>query len=196
MKTLVLNVSGTLTHSEYKLGIGFEILKRPGLSVFLSQMAQSYELVLFGDQERAFIEEIAMALDPNQQMFTGHLGRECTIVKDGRYVKDFSYLGRPIKEVIYIDFSKDTAPFHQDNVIVLPEFEGDLNDRALYEIIPFMKHLASRPGDVRDEIRLYGSENTAANFNAMRAQRRDMIIRQQERGLSGVFSNLSKAQSL
>ena len=65
MKTLVLNVSGTLTHSEYKLGIGFEILKRPGLSVFLSQMSQNYELVLFGDQERNFIEEIAMALDPN-----------------------------------------------------------------------------------------------------------------------------------
>jgi len=36
MKTLVLNVSGTLTHSEYKLGVGFEIMKRPGLSVFLS----------------------------------------------------------------------------------------------------------------------------------------------------------------
>mmetsp|Transcript_9901 Transcript_9901/g.12290 ORF Transcript_9901/g.12290 Transcript_9901/m.12290 type:complete len:131 (+) Transcript_9901:630-1022(+) len=49
MKTLVLNVSGTLTHSEYKLGVGFEILKRPGLSVFLSQMAQNYEMVLFGD---------------------------------------------------------------------------------------------------------------------------------------------------
>ena len=34
-KTLVLNVSGTLVHSEYKLGVGFEIIKRPGLSVFL-----------------------------------------------------------------------------------------------------------------------------------------------------------------
>jgi len=65
MKTLVLNVSGTLTHSEYKLGVGFEILKRPGLSVFLTQMSQNYEMVLFGDQERSFIEEIAMALDPN-----------------------------------------------------------------------------------------------------------------------------------
>lgn len=36
MKTLVLNVNGTLTHSEYKLGVGFEIMKRPGLSVFLT----------------------------------------------------------------------------------------------------------------------------------------------------------------
>jgi len=49
MKTLVLNVNGTLTHSEYKLGVGFEIMKRPGLSVFLTQMSQKYEVVLFGD---------------------------------------------------------------------------------------------------------------------------------------------------
>ena len=38
-KTLVLNVTGTLTYSEYKLGVGFEVLKRPGLSLFLQQMA-------------------------------------------------------------------------------------------------------------------------------------------------------------
>ena len=81
-------------------------------------------------------------------------------------------------------------------MIVLPEFDGDLNDRALYEIIPFLKHLASRPGDVREEIRTYGSENTADSFNALRAQRRNIILRQQERGLSGVMSNISKAQGL
>ena len=91
--------------------MGFEILKRPGLSVFLAQMAQNYELVLFGDQERNFIEEIAMALDPNLQMFQGILGRECTIVHNGKYVKDFSYLGRPVKDIIYLDFDKEKAPF-------------------------------------------------------------------------------------
>lgn len=112
MKTLVLNVSGTLTHSEYKLGVGFEVMKRPGLSVFLSQMSQNYELVLFGDQERGLIEEIGNALDPTMQTFSGILGRECTIVRNGKYVKDFSYLGRPVKEVVYLDFSNETAPFH------------------------------------------------------------------------------------
>jgi hypothetical protein len=34
-KVLVLNLSGTLVHTEYKLGSGFEVMKRPGLSVFL-----------------------------------------------------------------------------------------------------------------------------------------------------------------
>lgn len=52
MKVLVLNLSGTLVHTEYKLGVGFEVVKRPGLSVFMQRMARNYELVLFGDQEQ------------------------------------------------------------------------------------------------------------------------------------------------
>ena len=139
------------------------------------------------------IEEIGMHLDPQMQMWSGILGRECTIVKDGKYIKDFSYLGRPIKEVIYIDFDSAKAPYHKDNMIVLPEFDGDIDDRALYEIIPFLKQMAEQPGDVREEIRLYTSDNTAKNFNAMRSQRRQMIMRNKERGLSGVITNLSKA---
>ena len=102
-------------------------------------MAGNYEVVLFGDQERSFIEEVAQALDPNQMTFGGILGRESTIVENQKYIKDFSYLGRPIKEVIYIDFTDEMVPYHKTNCIVLPEFDGDMNDRALYEILPFLK---------------------------------------------------------
>jgi hypothetical protein len=51
MKVLVLGLSGNLIHTEYKLGVGFEVQKRPGLSVFLQRMARNYEVVIFGDQE-------------------------------------------------------------------------------------------------------------------------------------------------
>jgi len=47
------------------MGVGFEILKRPGLSTFLNRMMRNYEIVLFGDQEGGFVHEIADALDPN-----------------------------------------------------------------------------------------------------------------------------------
>ena len=79
-----------------------------------------------------------MALDPNGMTFTGFLGREATIVKDGLYIKDFSYLGRPIKDVIYLDFTDQTVPYHKSNCIVLPEWTGDMDDRALYDIVPFL----------------------------------------------------------
>lgn len=50
-KVLVLNLNGTLIHSEYKFGVGFELLKRPGLTMFLNTMARNFEVVVFGDQE-------------------------------------------------------------------------------------------------------------------------------------------------
>lgn len=50
-KCLVLNLNGTLIHSEYKFGVGFELLKRPGLGMFINTMARNYEVVIFGDQE-------------------------------------------------------------------------------------------------------------------------------------------------
>ena len=105
-------------------------------------MSQNYEVVLFGDTERSIIEEIAQALDPNQQIFSGILGRESTISSNGMYVKDLSYLGRPLDQVVYLDFTRDTAPFQKDNVIVISEFQGDGQDRDLYDIMPFLKHLA------------------------------------------------------
>lgn len=60
------------------------------------------------------------------------------MIKGQQYIKDFSYLGRPLHEVIYIDFMDETVPYHQENVILLPEWKGDLDDRALYDIIPFL----------------------------------------------------------
>jgi mitochondrial import inner membrane translocase subunit TIM50 len=50
-KTLVLNLSGTMIHSEYKLGSGFEILKRPGLDYFLQRIIKYYEVVIFADED-------------------------------------------------------------------------------------------------------------------------------------------------
>jgi len=39
-KTLVLNLRGTLVHSDYKFGVGFEVQKRPGLSMFINRLSK------------------------------------------------------------------------------------------------------------------------------------------------------------
>lgn len=85
------------------------------------------------------VAEVCEALDPNGEIIAGRLGRESTIWKNNRYVRDFSYLGRPLNEVVYLDFCQENAPFHKANVIVLPEFKGDRDDRELYDLIPFLE---------------------------------------------------------
>jgi mitochondrial import inner membrane translocase subunit TIM50 len=82
-KTLVLNLRGTLIHSEYKFGVGFEVQKRPGLSTFINRLGRQYELVIFGDEESGIIMDICMALDPKSIYIPGRFGREATSLHDG-----------------------------------------------------------------------------------------------------------------
>lgn len=84
------------------------------------------------------IHEVCEHLDPNTQMIAGKFGRESTALKDGKYVKDLSYLNRPIGEIIYVDFDDDHVEYHQDNCILLPKFEGSADDRELIDLIPFL----------------------------------------------------------
>lgn len=141
-KTLVLNLRGTLIHSEYKFGVGFEVQKRPGLSMFLNRLSRQYELVIFGDEETGIIQDICMALDPQQMMIPGRFGREATLLKNGQYIKDLSYLNRPVKDIIYMDYSDEKAAFHKDNCLILPYWDGENTDRELYDILPFLESLA------------------------------------------------------
>lgn len=88
-------------------------------------------------------------------------------MKNGKYVKDLSYINRPVKDIIYLDFSDETVDFHKDNAIILKEFKGEEDDRDLIDLIPFLDRklekiiaftmnlfldLAKYNGDVRREI--------------------------------------------
>lgn len=50
-KTLVLNLNKTLISYNYKMGKGFEIIKRPGLNKFLLELSNHYEIVVFGTED-------------------------------------------------------------------------------------------------------------------------------------------------
>lgn len=67
------------------------------------------------------------------------LGRESTLLKNGKYIKDLSYMNRDLKDVVYVDFDDEKAEFHKDNVLILPRWEGDPGDRELYDIMPFLE---------------------------------------------------------
>jgi TFIIF-interacting CTD phosphatase-like protein len=39
------------------------------------------------------------------------------------------------------DFDDEKVKFHKDNAVVLPRWEGDSNDRELYDIMPFLESM-------------------------------------------------------
>lgn len=56
-------------------------------------------------------------------------------------------MNRDIKDIIYVDFDDQKAEFHKDNVLIIPRWEGDKNDRELYDILPFLESTTS-PSDL------------------------------------------------
>lgn len=75
--------------------------------------------------------------------------------------------------MVYVDFSDEPVIYHKDNAIVIPKFEGDVDDHALIDLLPFLVHLAKHKGDVRKEIKRYGgSEDCIKKYqDEMQAKR-------------------------
>lgn len=108
-KTLVLNLTGTLVHTNYVFGKGLIVSKRPGLQQFLKKAVQNYELVVFSDDDSIMIQTLLPSIDPRQQYFVAFFGQECMLLSGKKYVKDLKYLNRDPRKVIVIDKSKDAA---------------------------------------------------------------------------------------
>jgi mitochondrial import inner membrane translocase subunit TIM50 len=123
------------------------------------------------------VSEVCEALDPTYSMIMQRLGRESTLLKNGKYIKDLSYMNRDVKDMVYLDFDDDKAEFHKDNCIILPRWEGSSDDRELYDLMPFLENLAGAPGsDVRNEIKKYGREGTGKKYIEMQSARKEFIL--------------------
>jgi hypothetical protein len=77
----------------------------------------------------------------------------------------------------------------QDNVLILPRWEGDPSDRELYDIMPFLESnkntikffadLGQSHGvDVRQELKRYGREGTGKKYMELQNARRELILKQ------------------
>lgn len=83
-------------------------------------------------------------------------------------------------------------PYHKDNTIILPSWSGDMDDRALYDILPFLLSISQKPVDVRDELKKVGRTNTAEYFNRMQAQRRQTVMEMRQKGIVGAMTSIEK----
>lgn len=64
----------------------------------------------------------------------------------------------------------------------MPRWEGDANDRELYDIMPFLENLGNAHGaDARKEIQKYGKEGTGRKYMELQNARKEFILKQRVR---------------
>lgn len=174
---LVLNVDDLLLHVHYDgIQYGTRVQKRPHLKQFLEELNKYYEIVLFADSSIHFVAESIMKLEQSIRFDSHKLGLEYTTGSGRGIVKDLSKLGRPLSDVVFLEWKKNAYKFQPENTIVVPRWKGETKDTLLLDVLPFLISLSQIKGheDFRTTLKKWGNskdgeaapvENIIKNYN-------------------------------
>merc|ERR1740128_74152 len=155
--TVVLELTGCLVKSDWTHKHGWRFQKRPGLDVFLSQIGYpNFEVVIWTVENGMTFWAIINGMDPNNQYIMYRLFRDATRFKNGTHVKELNCLNRDLKKVIVIDWNKSSTQDNPDNAFTVPKWNGDMNDRSLFDLAQFLNEIKdSDVDDVREVLQYY-----------------------------------------
>lgn len=158
--TLVLELKDVLVHPEYDRKSGWRFRKRPGVDAFLNQLGPPlFEVVIYTHEAGFSASPVIDGLDPNG-MIMYRLFRDATRYTDGVHLKDLSALNRDLSKVIMIDCDEKAASDNIRNAIILKKWEGDPQDKTLFDLVPFLQTIAtSNVDDIRAVLDFYRKED-------------------------------------
>lgn len=162
-KSLILDLDETLVHSSFRPPASDEVIElpveidnkkfrvyvlvRPNAVQFLKELQAYYELIIFTASLAKYANPLMDILDEDR-CCSARLSRDHCTFYQGMYVKDLAELGRDLRDVLIIDNSPTAYLFQPDNALPIISWYDDVNDRCLYDYIPFLKAL-SKVDDVR-----------------------------------------------
>ncbi|XP_078103228.1 mitochondrial import inner membrane translocase subunit TIM50 isoform X1 [Sander vitreus] len=190
--TLVLELTDVLLHPEWSLATGWRFKKRPGIDYLFQQLAPLYEIVIFTAETGMTAYPLIDNIDP-QGFVMYRLFRDATHYMEGHHVKDVSCLNRDTSKVIVVDCKREAFSLQPFNGMALKKWDGNSEDRTLYDLANFLKTIAlSGVDDVRSVLENYALEDDPIDaFKRRQAQlaqeeeqRLAELAQQKKQGLS------------
>ena len=117
------------------------VMVRPGAYEFLEEMQKHYEVVFFTASVSTYATPLINILDKNNYEYK-MLFRQHWDVKNDRFVKDLSKIGRNLDDVIIIDNTPDVYRFHKSNALPISSWFDDEFDNELLKMIPLLQKLS------------------------------------------------------
>lgn len=153
--TLVLEMTSVLVHPEWTYKTGWRFKKRPFIDYFLQHVAPFFEIVIYTQDSGFTAFPLLDSLDPNG-FITYRLFRDSTRYMDGVRVKDLNCLNRDLRKVIHIDWCKDACKLNPQNCLIIKKWEGDSDDKTLFDLAQFLAAIATQNvDDIREVLRHY-----------------------------------------
>ena len=160
--TLVLDLDETLISFQYKNENKKEgILNlRPGLRIFLDEISQYYEIIIFTCSTKEYASPILDKIEKDKKYFSGRLYREDNVIINNEYIKDISLLGRDIEKIIIVDNMIQNFRLQKENGILIKWYCGDDEcDNILFNLKKVLLRIyEEREDDVRNLLKKYKNE--------------------------------------
>ena len=159
--SLVLDLNETLAHFKSTPDNNTEgILKvRPGVSEFLEELSEYYELIVFTGSNQEHANSLIDAIEEDNIFFEHRFYRQHMIIIGNEFVKDLRRIGRPIDKIIIVDNSPQNYRLQKENGICIKSFWGeDVYDMNLIYLKNILINIAKEGGDVRVGIKKYKNE--------------------------------------
>ncbi|KAG1951513.1 SCP1-like small phosphatase [Pimephales promelas] len=191
--TLVLELTDVLLHPEWSLATGWRFKKRPGIDYLFQQLAPLYEIVIFTSETGMTAYPLIDSIDP-QGFVMYRLFRDATRYMEGHHVKDVSCLNRDTSKVIVVDCKREAFGLQPFNGLALCKWDGNSEDRTLYDLAAFLKTIAiSGVDDVRSVLENYAHEEDPIEaFKRRQAQ----LAQEEEQRLSELAQQKKQGISL
>ncbi|CAL4909742.1 unnamed protein product [Urochloa decumbens] len=160
---LVLDLDETLVHSklqpcddfDFTLQVFFNmedhtvyVRRRPHLEMFLHEVAQMFEVIVFTASESVYAEPLLDKLDPDHKLISRRFYRESCTFSNGSYIKDLTIFGVDLAKIVIVDNTPQVFQLQVDNGIPIKSWFDDPSDVELMELLPFLATLVDAK-DVR-----------------------------------------------
>ena len=136
------------------IDIGIFLL-RPYVKLFLEELKNYYEIVIFTTGTKEYCDRIIDIIDLNENLINYRLYKHhISLNNTNTIVKDLSLLGRDLKKVIIIDNLEENFRLQKDNGLSIKTWEGDINDNELKYLMEILKKIViNKVSDVRKVIK-------------------------------------------
>ncbi|XP_069765503.1 mitochondrial import inner membrane translocase subunit TIM50 isoform X1 [Narcine bancroftii] len=191
--TVVFELTDVLLHPEWSLVTGWRFKKRPGIDYLFQQLAPLYEIVIFTTETGMTAYPLIDSVDPHGFIMY-RLFRDATRYMDGHHIKDVSCLNRDPSKVIIVDCKKEAFSLQPFNGIALKKWNGNSDDRTLYELAVFLKTIAmSGVEDIRSVLENYALEDDP--IEAFK-KRQELLVQEEKQRITDLSQHKSSTLSL